>query len=396
MHNCALTCASDCGSALIGRKHAVAEIDCRGGLCFHKQVLLQIGWAIRAVLLTFLARRVQTSTLEPVNYSERRTKREVIWSLMWVFILCSVYLLWCLLSAEQGGGAYINSSNPPWATVNQTWKCNKFRQCHGLLNQTKQVNKLFPLASAFCLRKASISVYFTKTKGCHLWHPSRCQREGAPLSPSRFLCERCHQIKTAAKSQTEHVFQRGNKGGLTPKHERRRRPRGGVVFIEQWVHMVWQWGCRVLGANDLSGFLDIQTLREGWEREVWLLESGRFHSLVADIKKVRQSPFPVTLHAALSSFCQKGIYVGRSSFHIPVSCATNLFIKPGPRREGWHRPPHLGLTHQSQGVIGIGMDGWRPLTRTSVWSVCYYFLLESHSKRYKETQNNHKVMQTDY
>lgn len=57
------------------------------------------------------------------------------------------------------------------------------------------------------------------------------------------------------KSQTEHVFQRGNnKGGLTPKHERR-RPRGGAGSIERWVHMVWQWGCRVVGANDLSGFV---------------------------------------------------------------------------------------------------------------------------------------------
>lgn len=47
---------------------------------------------------------------------------------------------------------------------------------------------------------------------------------------------------------------RGNKGGLTPKYKRG-RPRGGVVSIEQRVHTAWQWGYRVLGANDLSGTL---------------------------------------------------------------------------------------------------------------------------------------------
>ncbi len=30
---------------------------------------------------------------------------------------------------------------------------------------------------------------------------------------------------------------------------------GGAVSIEQRVHMAWQWGCRVFGANDLSGLL---------------------------------------------------------------------------------------------------------------------------------------------
>lgn len=50
---------SDCSSSSNRKGNiAAAQIHCRGVLCFHKQVLLQIGRAIRAVLLTFLARRV--------------------------------------------------------------------------------------------------------------------------------------------------------------------------------------------------------------------------------------------------------------------------------------------------------------------------------------------------
>lgn len=51
-----------------------------------------------------------------------------------------------------------------------------------------------------------------------------------------------------------------------------------------------------------------------------LWESSRFHSLAAGIKEVRQSQFPMALHAGLPSFCAETFVLAAATFHIPISC----------------------------------------------------------------------------
>lgn len=70
---------------------------------------------------------------------------------------------------------------------------------------------------------------------------------------------------------------------------------------------------------DLSRLLYIHTLREEWEREVWLWECSWAHLLAAGIKAVRRSQPPMTLHAGFAIFLSRGIYVGSSSLHVSIS-----------------------------------------------------------------------------
>lgn len=149
------------------------------------------------------------------------------------------------------------------------------------------------------------------------------------------------------KSQTEHVFQReeivrGGGGPDTYKHERGRpRARGGAVSIEQWVHMAGQRGCRVVGANDLSGCL-LPAVGHS-DSEVWLL--GELLSLTG-IKEVTQSQshdFACRCchHFVKRHSCWQQQQLSHS-YQLELHDLQNVFINAGPGArgggQGWHRP----------------------------------------------------------
>lgn len=260
-----------------------------------------------------------------------------------------------MLIFSGAGGAYINSSSPSELQGSKPGKATSPDSAMVCSTKRNKWTSCSPWPPPFASAKPASQCILLKQKvvtcGIYL-----AVSGSPPLSPSPFLCERCHRINPQ-KSQTEHVLQRGNTGGLTPLHKRR-RPRGGAVSTEQWVHMVWQWGCRVVGANDLSGFLLPAAPHSHTERGVRNRGVVKGEQLVSFTGGGHQGSETISHDSAgkVAIILSGGICVGSSHFQIPISWS-RMTYKCVHKNWGWGQ----------RGCTGPRMESDRPPTRVRRW-----------------------------